>query len=151
MIKPRKTPCASCPYRCDVPSGVWSASEYGKLETYDGDTSEQAMKGALGVFACHQGKAEICAGWAAVHGNRDNFALRMAHLMDPHVDVGAVIEYTTDVPVFASGKQAADHGRREIEQPGSAAREAVGKIARVRRMRGQPVTYSGSSQTGRGK
>lgn len=30
-LTPRKTPCASCPYRKDVPSGVWEASEYEKL------------------------------------------------------------------------------------------------------------------------
>ena len=31
----RPKPCASCPYRCDVPSGVWHPDEYAKLEVYD--------------------------------------------------------------------------------------------------------------------
>ena len=32
---PAKSPCGSCPYRQDVPSGVWAASEYEKLPAYD--------------------------------------------------------------------------------------------------------------------
>lgn len=30
-MKCRTEPCETCPYRRDVPSGVWSADEYRKL------------------------------------------------------------------------------------------------------------------------
>jgi hypothetical protein len=32
---PAPKPCESCPYRKDVPSGVWSEGEYRKLPQYD--------------------------------------------------------------------------------------------------------------------
>lgn len=139
MMRPRRTPCASCPYRRGVPSGVWSAEEYDKLAKYDGTTSEQAVGGALGVFLCHQGTDDVCAGWASVHGDDDNLALRMAPLLDPEIDVDAVKAYTSDVPVFASGAEAAEHGKRDIEEPSPAAVDVVGKVMTVRRKRGKPV------------
>jgi hypothetical protein len=37
-------PCASCPYRKDVPSGIWAAHEYTKLLAYDGDILDQLAK-----------------------------------------------------------------------------------------------------------
>lgn len=140
-IAPRKSPCATCPYRRDVPSGVWAESEYAKLETYDGDTGEQGMKGALGVFLCHQGKQEVCAGWAAVHGSEASLALRVAHILDPDVDVDAVLGYFSPVPVFGSGHEAAEHGRQGIETPSDEARTAVRKIGKVRELRGKPVNW----------
>ena len=142
-IRPRKTPCSSCPYRRDVPSGVWAAGEYEKLRGYDGDTADQARAGAAGVFMCHQGAGEVCAGWAGVHG-RDpgNFALRMAALLDPEIDIRAVREYETSVPLFASGAEAADHGEREIEHPSPEAVAVTEKVEQVRELRGKPVRRS---------
>ena len=138
-MKPRPNgPCASCPYRRDVPSGVWSAKEYDKLPGYDGQTFEQT---AIGVFKCHQGKEEICAGWAGVHGNADSLALRLATYLDPAVDVQAVIGYESPVPLFASGAEAAEHGKRDIDAPSDKARATVKKITRARQARGKPVKY----------
>ena len=112
-MKPRKTPCAFCPYRRDAPSGVWDKSEYDKLRAYDGDTAGQA----LGVFQCHKAPGhDLCAGWAAVHGNHDCLALRLAALLNPAIDIQAVLDYTTDVPLFSSGAEAAEHGKRDITQ-----------------------------------
>lgn len=37
----RDNPCHSCPYRRDVPSGVWATEEYDKLLPYDADTASQ--------------------------------------------------------------------------------------------------------------
>jgi hypothetical protein len=139
--KVRKTPCASCPFRRDVPSGIWSAGEYDKLPVYDGEISEQAMCGAVQLFSCHQGSGELCAGWA---GHRDHpadlLAIRIgiAHkTVDP-----AVLGYTTDVPLFASGAEAAEHGKRDILVPGERARDQVSKIIKVRTGRGKEVRLS---------
>ncbi len=40
--------------------------------------------------------------------------------------------YESVVPLFASGGEAADHGQREIDRPGTRARGLIGKIARTR-------------------
>lgn len=68
---PAPKPCASCPYRRDVPSGVWHPDEYTKLRRYDEDTSQQPA----GLFICHQTDAEndarrVCAGWVGCHGDQ---------------------------------------------------------------------------------
>jgi hypothetical protein len=128
---PRKTPCATCPYRQDVPAGVWSPDEYVKLPPYDSPTYEQPV----GIFMCHQGDGKVCAGWAAVHGDTGCLALRMAGTFDPLVDREAVIAYTTDVPLFSSGTEAAEHGLGGTDNPDAAARAAVAKIMRTRAAR----------------
>lgn len=46
---PAPQPCASCPYRRDVPSGIWAAEEYAKLPAYDADTPFQPPH----LFLCH--------------------------------------------------------------------------------------------------
>jgi hypothetical protein len=124
---PAPKPCESCPYRKDVPSGVWSASEYRKLPLYDAMTSSQPR----GLFQCHQNgngddRARLCAGWVGCHGG-ELLALRIGVAtggLDPKV-----FNYTTSVPLFASGFAAAAHGMRDIETPGDAACALVEKIA----------------------
>src|SRR5262245_17774253 len=122
---PAPKPCESCPYRCDVPSGVWSANEYEKLPHYDGPTHLQPMA----VFQCHQhdrdsDKARLCAGWVACHGS-ELLALKIGVAtgqLDPEV-----LAYTTDVEVFGSGEEACDHGLLDIDDPGPEARALVAK------------------------
>jgi hypothetical protein len=53
VITVRKRPCPTCPYRRDVPSGIWQASEYSKLPRYDNDVPDQLAAGATGLFYCH--------------------------------------------------------------------------------------------------
>jgi hypothetical protein len=142
-VRPRPRPCPSCPYRRDCPSGVWAAATYDILPKYDGGTAEQAAKGAFGVFGCHQGDGQLCAGWCHVHGDDENLALRLAASLDPDVDVPAVLAYVTGVPLFASGAEAAEHGKRDIEDPSPEARQVAEKIARVRAVRGAPVQLPG--------
>lgn len=136
---PRPNPCASCPYRRDVPSGIWSAEEYAKLPAYDGEITEQAAAGAFALFDCHQTDGSLCAGWV---GHRtepaDLLAVRVG-LADGRVDPD-VGEYRTDVPLFASGAEAAAHGRSGIADPSAAAVRAISKVVRVRALRGRPVT-----------
>jgi Family of unknown function (DUF6283) len=144
---PRPNPCPSCPYRRDVPSGVWDASEYDKLTTYDGEIHEQVINGATAAFGCHQADGSLCAGWVG-HRERpsDLLAVRLGVLngsMDPEV-----YDYRTRVPLFESGAQAALHGKREITDPGERARAAALKVATVRAMRGDPVRYDDGEGTG---
>jgi hypothetical protein len=131
---PARRPCGTCPYRRDVPSGVWAASEYEKLRAYDWPTMEQPPA----VFLCHQQNRDtadrVCAGWAGVHDGAHLLALRIVVLerrMTPD-DVDATIGYVSPVPLFASGGEAAEHGMAEIDAPGMRAVEAMAKIGRVR-------------------
>jgi hypothetical protein len=112
---------------------VWAAEEYDKLPRYDGDTGEQAMAGAFGVFMCHQADGHLCSGWVAAHDMQHNLAIRMAR----DVDMPAVLSYTTDVSVFGSGAEAAAHGKADIETPGPEAMRTVEKITVVRGRRGK--------------
>lgn len=146
-IGPRPLPCASCPYRLDVPSGVWDAAEYDKLPDYDGSTGEQAMAGAFGVFMCHSTPGMVCAGWAGCHDMEENLALRLAAAVDPAVDIEAVRAYECPVPLFASGAEAAGHGKRDIEEPSSRARAKVLDIVKVRARQGRPVRWRGKELT----
>jgi hypothetical protein len=124
---PRKTPCASCPYRKSVPSGLWHESEYRKLERYDGETHEQQT---VNLFSCHQGEGDICSGWLGHRDPLDMLAVRIGLSMGT-ID-GRSAEYTTTVPLFASGREAAEHGMQDIETPSDDAVEAIQKIVKKR-------------------
>lgn len=132
---PAPRPCGSCPYRQDVPSGVWSKSEYDKLPEYDLPTIEQPTS----VFLCHQQDRDssgirACGGWAACHDGDELFALRLAGAMQTMTleAILATRAYVSPVPVFASGEEAAEHGMAEISWPGEEARKLMDKIQRVR-------------------
>lgn len=126
--KPRPAPCPTCPYRRDVPSGVWSEEEYDKLPLYDGDVPEQAEAGAFSAFLCHSSQRYVCAGWAGCHDMANNLAVRMAPVNDRDLDTAALVRYETAVPLFASGAEAAEHGKRDIQDPGP---EAVRKVTQL--------------------
>ena len=126
-ITVRQSPCSSCPYRRDVPSGVWEESEYEKLPVYDGETTAQVEAGAFGLFHCHRTPDFLCAGWVGCHDMVNNFAVRLhAHQVDP-----AIYDYESSVPLFSSGAEAAAHGMRDIEEPGDAAQAKVAELQRV--------------------
>ncbi|MFB7174542.1 DUF6283 family protein [Streptomyces sp. NPDC056254] len=132
---PAPRPCESCPYRRDVPAGIWAEEEYDKLQRYDADTSEQP----LGVFQCHQSDADsdsrrICAGWAGCHDGEHLLAMRLAVLQGnvESATYEAVADYTSPVPLFSSGGEAAEHGRTGLAAPDGAARHMIDKISRTR-------------------
>lgn len=105
----RKAPCEACPYRRDVPSGVWHPEEYDKLRLYDADTALQPS----GAFRCHSTPEQYCHGWAMVHGPDELLSLRFARMRR---------EWDGEVPesrgdLFASGNEAADHGQADVECP----------------------------------
>lgn len=127
MITIRPRPCPSCPYRRDVPSGIWDTSEYDKLPVYDLGTGEQAMAGAFAPFHCHNTPATLCAGWVGCHDMAENLAIRMnVRDIDP-----AVYEYSSPVPLFGSGAEAAAHGMRDLPAPGPEARRKARQLLRL--------------------
>lgn len=132
---PAPRPCSSCPYRQDVPSGVWTEHEYAKLPDYDHDTSSQPML----VFQCHQNgleddRARMCAGWAGVHKDPPLMALRIG-LVTGQLDEDtfvAAMDYESPVPLFESGLEAYEHGIEDIDDPSPQACALVMEIARKR-------------------
>jgi hypothetical protein len=132
---PAPRPCASCPYRRDVPSGVWTEHEYAKLPNYDEPTWSQPV----GLFLCHQrdrddDRVSVCSGWAGCHDGDHLMAVRIA-LSTGEITVEtatAICAYDSPVPLFGSGAEAATHGMRDIDNPGPAAIEMMDKIRRSR-------------------
>jgi hypothetical protein len=124
---PRKKPCASCPYRAQVASGIWDETEYQKLPAYDGEIHEQT---ATAVFMCHQpAEGHVCSGWL---GHReypeDMLAVRLGILRG--VLDQSCLDYTTDVPLFESGAEAAEHGMKRFLDPQEDALSVIRKIDR---------------------
>lgn len=123
---PASRPCGSCPYRRDVPSGVWADEEYDKLPRYDVEIGYQPPS----AFYCHQQNGRLCAGWVGCHDMNESLGLRIGEVsghIPPDV-VDAALDYTTDVPLWESGAAAAAHGKAEIEVPGTAARRVIDKL-----------------------
>src|SRR5262245_8411455 len=136
-----KAPCKSCPYRRDVPSGVWDKTEYDKLPAYDGSFIDQLGTPAAGIFMCHQQDGKMCAGWIGTHGARNLVALRITNTrVDP-----SVYDYATRVPLFKSGAEARAHGMKGIRRPKKEAKEMIANLAkrqaiRQRRAAKEPAT-----------
>ncbi|MFD8249718.1 DUF6283 family protein [Nocardia sp. NPDC059691] len=64
---PAADPCRSRPYRRDVPSGIWDASEYDELPRYGEPTYNQPPA----LWVCHQTDRDhpasrVCAGWVGL-------------------------------------------------------------------------------------
>lgn len=110
----RNTPCVSCPYRCDVPAGLWDVIEYFKLLDYDEATGDQPTS----TFLCHDADRDtvLCRGWWEVHGEE----LLAVQLLQGHGCV-EMPENECAVPCFPSGFDAAAHGLSGLDDPGIAA------------------------------
>lgn len=125
-------PCTTCPYRCDVPSGVWAAEEYEKLPPYDRPTTEQPA----GLFMCHTTQVSFCTGWLQSHANREHafdlLALRLNHRKLDCEAVSKVASMTPLVRLFRTGADAARHGMKAILRPGRKAKAAIERITRRR-------------------
>lgn len=133
-VVPAPRPCGSCPYRRDVPAGIWDESEYAKLPPYDGETALQP----LAAFFCHQQDGRLCAGWVACHGingARGLLALRMLCTVIPEDESDQIVGYSTDVPLFGSGAEAAVHGLSGVHYPDAKARRVIDKLANKPRRR----------------
>ena len=129
---PAARPCGSCPYRRDVPSGVWAAEEYDKLPPYDQPTWAQPPA----VFCCHQQDGRLCAGWVGCHDMQESLGLRIA-AANEHLDpdaVDAALDYVSPIALWESGAAAAAHGRAEVETPSTRARRTVEQLKRKRQV-----------------
>lgn len=130
MLAPAKRPCGTCPYRRDVPSGVWDEEEYEKLPEFDRSTQAQPPS----VFMCHQQDGHLCAGWAGCHDMDNSLGLRMAAVMGRITpeEFDKTLDYVSPVPLFETGQQAAEHGRAAIDAPDPKARKAIATLTRKR-------------------
>lgn len=128
---PAPRPCATCPYRRDVPAGLWAAGEYSRLPAYDGPTGEQPAA----MFLCHDGDGRLCAGWLGCHnraaGSHALLALRVAAVIGrlDRAALAAAAAYRSPVPLFESGRAAAAHGLAGIERPDARARAIIARFA----------------------
>ena len=127
---PAPRPCDSCPYRLDVPSGVWSREDYEKLPLYDQPTFSQPPA----VFLCHQVNGRVCAGWAGCHDMDESLALRMAGIAGTMSagDIEATLDYVSPVPLHPSGMAAAEHGLADMDAPSDDAHRMQAKLVRRR-------------------
>lgn len=129
LPKPSGAPCGTCPYRRDVPQGIWDASEYEKLPRYDGETMEQILAGATALFFCHQNDGHLCAGWVGCHDTNHLAALRFNPVDE------SVFDYVSPVPLFSSGAEACEHGLGGVDDPGPDAQAAIRKLVARRNVR----------------
>ena len=127
--RPAKNPCGSCPYRKDVPSGVWVAEEYDKLPPYDNEDMSQQP---AGIFLCHQQDGHICAGWAGCHNMENNLALRLAVITGTlsGEEADATYDYVSPVPLWSSGREAFEHGIGAVDNPDDKARRLIQNLTR---------------------
>jgi len=134
---PAPRPCESCPYRRDVPAGIWDVSEYAKLPLYDSPTWAQPP----GVFACHQQNGRVCAGWAGTHDMDHSLALRVATRMGTisAEDADACQTYESPVPLWPTGAAAAEHGLADIDSPTADAVRMMAKLQRAKRGEDEPT------------
>lgn len=109
---------------------MWAESEYAKLPAYDLDTPNQPHQ----AFFCHQQDGRLCAGWIGTHDMDNSLALRLAVLFRTITpdEADRAREYTTDVPLWDSGAQAAEHGIEWIAAPDVDAERIIAKLNRKR-------------------
>lgn len=122
-MKARPKPCQFCPYRRDVPSGIWHADEYAKLIEYDRPTAEQPFR----QFACHAQPECVCTGWLVVGMKQPHDKALIALRLFP---VDGQDDIACDVPLFDTGTQAALHGLSGLSAPSGDAQAAIASLNR---------------------
>jgi hypothetical protein len=60
----------------------------------------------------------------------ESFGLRLVAREMEHEEVEAIRSYESPVPLFASGAEAAEHGRRDLGAPGPRTQRMHEKLAR---------------------
>lgn len=136
MSRPRLAAmaCTSCPYRQDVPSGIWDESEYRKLPAYDEpETAFQPPR----AFFCHKANGNLCAGWVGCHDMDNSLGLRMAY-SNGQISLEtfeAAIDYESKDDLFDSGEEACAHGLAEIEAPSEEAMQVMRKVVKLQQSR----------------
>lgn len=87
-----REPCASCPYRIDVPPGTWHPEEFENLKAQDANQFGS-------VFGCHATRKtgpQVCGGWLLDQRNRGApcISLRLALMTKP--EAATAYEQVTD-------------------------------------------------------
>lgn len=131
-----KEPCGSCPYRKDVPAGVWHPEEYTKLSGFT--PKDPRSVPAMGTFLCHNHEEKdrvLCRGWTFVE--RESPAVKLLVYLG-RVEPDDVCQ-TPRTPLFETGQEAALHGLSGVKKPTKAARRLQDKITRgwVKQARGK--------------
>lgn len=136
-VQCRTQPCETCPYRKDVPSGIWAEHEYAKLPEYDNPTGDQPPM----AFFCHTSPDFLCNGWAICHGREPKRGHELLSLrILASLGKADIAEIPAPVvPLFSSGAEAAEHGMKLLDKPPLKALIAQRKIRRVRARKGRPV------------
>ena len=121
------SPCNTCPYSTNTPSGIWGVTEYAKLPGYDQNP------GTLATFHCHAehqtNVPTVCRGWLATHA--DGVAVRLAvatgQLTPAQVDEAA--DNTSNL--YPDGMSAFRAGVKAIRRPTPAARRAMERLSKT--------------------
>ncbi len=129
---------------------MWSEEEYNTLRGYDRPTFAQPVT----LWLCHHHdrnspRRQVCAGWAGCHDGATLLAVRVA-LATGLLSVAnarAVETYTSPVPLFASGAQAAEHGLADLDTPSLDAVQAIAKFDRRRATLNRQGEASGNTPT----
>lgn len=128
---PAPRPCDTCPYRRDVPAGIWHPDEYAKLARYDLPAGWQPT----GVFLCHQDNGKLCGGWVGCHDMANTMSLRVAAQLGMlNLDeLEETLNYLTPVALFTSGTEACVHGLSGVDDPSEEAIAAACKMLKRQR------------------
>jgi hypothetical protein len=135
IVRPQA--CEACPYRKDVPSGVWSAAEYAKLVDYDKPLAEQPAAS----FSCHASPELHCHGWAVCHSKADPGPLALLLRGRPEIP-------KPSTGLFSSGTEAALHGIRDVANPTPESRAMMDKLlGKYKRLRTHKKTKPKTKRT----
>ena len=75
-------------------------------------------------------EARYCAGWVGCHDMDNSLALRFESMAMDNETLDAFLNYRTEVPLFASGAEAAEHGMAEVAAPGPKAAKVIDLLVR---------------------
>jgi hypothetical protein len=95
----RAEPCAECPFRMDVPTGVFPPDAFR-------ESAPTAYDAALSTFGCHMSKMSApatCAGFLKLH-SENNLMVRMS-LLSGRIDLTAVSD--GGYPLYATYREMA--------------------------------------------
>lgn len=103
----RREPCAQCPWRMDVPTGVFPAQAFR-------ESAHTAYDAAMETFACHMSgkdKPATCAGFLLRH-SVNNLQVRMRTWLDK--PIGAI---SCKVPIYPTYREMAIANGVEPDDP----------------------------------
>ena len=64
-----------------------------------------------------------------------NLAIRFACAREEAGTIAAIVDYSTDTPLFSSGREACDHGLKDLKSPKPKAVKAMASLIQKRRVK----------------